>query len=64
METSLNITKLIEAAEGLVYDDRIVMAAAGEWIVQEIEIEGKIFQLKVVLTRIDNEEEQGDEELL
>lgn len=50
---NLNITKLLEKAEEFVRDERILMAASGTSHVQDIMIDGKVFELQLKLVRND-----------
>jgi hypothetical protein len=53
MERKLDIKNLIEKAEELVYDDRIMFAEQGEVPIQIIELEnGDKYQLKIIMTLI------------
>lgn len=47
--TKLNINTLVEKAEQLVYDGKISGAEKGIVPVQEIEIDGKVYKLSVML---------------
>jgi len=57
MKTRLDIKKLIESAEQLIYDDKIEMAERGEIPIQIMEAEdGTKYQLKIVMTLIKNDD--------
>ncbi len=49
MKTELNINELIDKAQELVHDGQISGAAMGKMLVQEIEIDGDIYKLSVML---------------
>ena len=52
MPENLNITKLIDTAQELIADPRTFMAAAGQKLVQEININNRTYKLSVLLEYI------------
>lgn len=58
IKEDIDYKALMDAAERLIYGDKILMAAEGEAPVQHIKLaNGKVYQLSVVCKYVENTEE-------